>query len=46
MSIRERSGDDMSFSKRLRRYCPFCELWLASRHVECPKCGADTEKAA
>lgn len=26
------------------RYCPMCDEWVKGK--ECPKCGADTDKAA
>lgn len=31
--------------KPTKRYCGMCDKWFGSRVLECPKCGADTDKA-
>jgi hypothetical protein len=28
-----------------RRYCGPCDTWHSSKHLECPDCGAATDKA-
>jgi hypothetical protein len=42
-------GLHMEIAMRRRRnkarYCGPCDRWVAARHVECPYCGADTDKA-
>lgn len=38
-----KAGMDRSHRAAGRRYCGMCDEWVTGR--ECPKCGADTDKA-
>lgn len=29
----------------IRRYCGMCEKWFGARHIDCPDCGAPTDRA-
>jgi hypothetical protein len=32
-------------TKQPPRYCGMCDVWVPARHLECPDCGAATDKA-